>query len=44
MKKSKSKKQKSSQGIYGINAKKSRIIQVKTRSDIATKVKAIKVD
>ena len=38
------KKRNSEQGIYGINAKKSKIIPVKTRSDIATKVKAIIVD
>lgn len=42
MKKSKSKKQKSSQGIYGINAKKNRIT-VKSGSDISSKVKAIKL-
>jgi hypothetical protein len=41
MQKSKSKKQKISQGIYGINAKKSRIIPVKNSSDISTKVKSI---
>jgi hypothetical protein len=36
-----SKKTIAESGIYGVDANKSRIITVKTRSDIATKVKSI---
>ena len=41
MKKTKKRKQKTTQGIYGINANKSRIPVVITGSDLSTKVKAI---
>lgn len=43
-KKRKTRKSKSNKGIYGIDAKNDSIIPIKSRSDISTKVKAIKVD
>jgi len=46
MKKSKKRKarnSKSNNGIYGINADNDRIIPIKSRSDISSKVKAVKL-
>ena len=41
VKKQRKKRTQSNQGIYGINAKKSKIHPVNNRSDISTKVKSI---
>jgi hypothetical protein len=42
MKKTKKRKQKTSLGIYGINANKSRVPVIKSTSDLSTKVKYVK--